>query len=346
MAIVLRCECGHEFPTAGGAAGRRAQCPVCGRELIVRQAALPRGGERTGFHDDRSSRTSRKATASLILGLCGLGACFSLDNPLVFLIACFVAGVPAIIVGLLGLREIKHANMPVLGKGNAIAGIVLGSLTTILTMLTPFVEDREALRRYVCTNNLKEIAMAMANYESAFGTFPPAATFDAEGKPLLSWRVLVLPYLEQRELYNQFHLDEGWDGPHNKPLADKMPRVFQCPSGELIQGLTSYEVIVDPRSIFTGERLGIPFRDVTDGTSRTLLVVEGAKPVPWTKPVDLSLASSEPALGMGSKHPSGFNVATADGAVRFARMTGEHAITPSDLRAMVTRDGNEEVAGP
>ncbi len=94
--------------------------------------------------DSRSSRTSRKARASLILGLCALGACFSLDNPLVFLVACFVAGVPAIVVGLLGLREIKRANMPVLGKGNAIAGIVLGSLTTILTLLTPLVvEGRE-----------------------------------------------------------------------------------------------------------------------------------------------------------------------------------------------------------
>ncbi len=94
----------------------------------------------------------------------------------------------------------------------------------------------------------------MANYESAFGTLPPAATFDKEGTPLLSWRVLLLPYLERGELYNQFHLDEAWDSPHNRPLADKMPRVFQCPSGELSQGLTIYEVIVDPHSIFTGER--------------------------------------------------------------------------------------------
>ncbi len=182
----------------------------------------------------------------------------------------------------------------------------------------------------------------MANYESTFGTLPPAATFDKDGTPRLSWRVLLLPYLEQGELYNQFHLDEPWDSAHNKPLADKMPRVFQCPSGELTMGLTTYEVIIDPHSIFTGERSGVPFRDVTDGTSRTLLVVEGAKPVPWTKPVDLSLASSEPALGMGSKHPSGFNVSTADGAVRFVRMAGKDAISTSDLRAMVTRDGNEE----
>ena len=194
--------------------------------------------------------------------------------------------------------------------------------------------------------NLKEIAIAMANYESEFGTLPPAVSFDKDGTPRLSWRVLLLPYLERGELYNQFHLDEAWDSPHNKPLADQMPRVFQCPSGELSPGLTTYEVIIDPHSIFTGERLGVPFRYVTDGSSRTLLVVEGAKPVPWTKPVDLSLAASEPALGMGSQHPGGFNVSMADGAVRFVRMSGERAISPSDLNALVTRDGQEEVQVP
>ena len=99
------------------------------------------------MRDSRSCPSNRKATASLILGLCAVGACFSLDNPLVFLVACGVAGLPAIVVGLLGLREIKHANMPVLGKGNAIAGIVLGTLTTILTALIPLVvEGREPSR--------------------------------------------------------------------------------------------------------------------------------------------------------------------------------------------------------
>jgi hypothetical protein len=157
---------------------------------------------------------------------------------------------------------------------------------------------------------------------------------------------LLLPYLEQRELYNQFHLDEAWDSPHNKPLIEKMPPVFQCPSGELTQGLTTYLVVVDPHSIFTGERSGVGFKEVKDGSSRTLLIVEAAKPVWWTKPTELSLASREPALGMGSQHPAGFNVALADGAVRFIRLKGEHAIAPSDLRAMVTRDGQEDVQVP
>ncbi len=198
----------------------------------------------------------------------------------------------------------------------------------------------------MCANNLKSIAMAMWNYESAFGSFRAAATFDKAGKPLLSWRVLILPYLEQGDLYNQFHLDEAWDSPHNKPLADKMPRVFQCPSGGLSPGLTTYEVFVEPHSMFTGKPSGITIKEVTGGSSRTLLVVERSSPVPWTKPGGLSLASSEPGLGMGSKHPGGFYGAMADGSVRFITTSGDDATSPGDLRAMVTRDGNEVVEGP
>jgi prepilin-type processing-associated H-X9-DG protein len=226
-------------------------------------------------------------------------------------------------------------------------GTVLGTVTTIMVVLIGlFSEGREPSRRAMCANNLKQIALAMHDYESAFGSLPPAAAYDKDGKPLLSWRVLLLPYLEERGLYDQFHLDEAWDSPSNKPLADRMPRVFQCPSGDLSQGLTTYECIVDPRSMFTGEPTGVPFSSVIDGTSRTLLVVERKSPVPWTKPSHLSLASSEPVLGMGSKHPGGFNAVMADGSANFRKTEGNDAISPQDLRALVTRDGHEEFAAP
>jgi prepilin-type processing-associated H-X9-DG protein len=171
--------------------------------------------------------------------------------------------------------------------------------------------------------------------------FPGRPTYDKDGKPLLSWRVLLLPYLEEGDLYKQFRLDEAWDSPHNKPLGDRMPRTFQCPSGLLGRGLTTYEVFVEPRSMFTGKPTGVTVREVTDGTSHTLLVVEAKKPVPWTRPGGLSLASSDPALGMGSKHDGGFNASMVDGSVRFIKTSGEGAIEPGDLRAMVTRDGRE-----
>ena len=182
-------------------------------------------------------------------------------------------------------------------------------------------------------NNQKQIAIAMHNYLSAFDTYPPAAKCDASGKPLLSWRVLILPYLEHTALYNQFHLDEPWDSPNNRPLVDRMPDVFKCPSNpQLNPGETAYEVVVDPSSMFTGEPTGVPLSGVTDGTANTLTVVEAASPVPWSKPQDLSLESPDPLVGMGSKHPGGFNASMADGSIRFFKTSGPSADSPETLK--------------
>jgi hypothetical protein len=174
--MVLRCECGHEFETRGDDAGCPRRCPVCQREAIVPRPRLAPAGEAAEFHDDHHCRTSGKAAASLILGLCAFVASWGTTGiPVVILISGCVAGVPAIILGMLGLRDIKNPTKRVTGKETAIAGIVLGSLTTILTVLTPLVsEGREPGRRAYCVNNLKQIALAMDNYESAFGTFPAA----------------------------------------------------------------------------------------------------------------------------------------------------------------------------
>ncbi|MFI5459742.1 MAG: DUF1559 domain-containing protein [Isosphaerales bacterium] len=346
MAIVLRCECGNEFQTRDENAGRPVRCPVCQRELFIPQPKLPPDGEFAEFDDDRPSRTSGKAIASLILGLCSFVAC-CVGVPVTILVAGCI-GVPAIILGMLGLSDINNPKKRVMGKGMAMTGTVLGTLTTIVLVLFALtIESREPPRRAQCANNQKQIAMAMHNFHDQHGTFPPAAKYDANGKPLLSWRVLILPYLEQQGLYEQFHLDEPWDSPHNKPLADRMPPDFRCPSEPLLsQSLTTYEVIVDPRSMFTGEPTGVPMSSVSDGSSTTLLVVEAASPVPWSKPEDRSLASLDRLLGMGSKHPGGFNAAMADGSVRFVRTAGNDAISPQDLRALVTRDGHEAVAAP
>ncbi len=296
------------------------------------------------FLDDLPSRTSGKAVASMILGL-GSFAASSFGVPLIILLAGCI-GVPAIILGLLGLRDINNPKKQVTGKGMAATGIVLGALMMIVTVLAALgAESVEPSRRAVCANNLKQIALAMQNYHEANGAYPPAAKYDANGKPLLSWRVLILPYVEQQGLYEQFHLDEPWDSPHNKPLADRMPSVFRCPSERLPSAsLTTYLVVVDPRSMFTGEASGVSISNVGDGSAATLLVVEAASSVPWSKPEDLSLAPSDRPLGVGSKHPGGLNASMADGSVRFIRTSGNDAISPQDLRALATRDGHEAVS--
>ncbi len=340
MAIVFRCECGKEFRTQDENAGRRARCPDCQRELIVPQPKLPPEGDFASLVEIRPPRTSGKAIASLVLGLCSF-------------VTCILTGIPAIILGILGLIDTNDPKKNVRGQGMAITGIVLGGINllwmpVLIAILLPAVQAaREAARRAQCTNNLKQIALAMHNYHSVYGQFPPAAAYGSDGKPLLSWRVSILPFLEENSLYSQFHLDEPWDSPNNKPLGDRMPSVFRCPSEVVIpQSLTTYVVVVDPRSMFTGTPKGVSFSDVTDGTSNTFTVVEAASPVPWSKPQDLSLASSDPALGMGSKHPGGFNASMADGSVQFIRNSTANPISPQVLKALVTRNGGERVARP
>ena len=324
MAIVIRCECGKEFETGDENAGRRGRCPACQRELIVPQAK-PRGvGDFGPMYEVGPEAMSGRAIASFVLGLCS------------FVLCCFT-GVPAVILGIMGLSDINNPKKNVSGKGFAITGIVLGSLWSVvavpavlIAILLPAVQAaREAARRAQCVNNLKQIGLAMHNYESSFGTFVPVATYDASGKPLLSWRVLLLPYLEQQPLYNKFHLDEPWDSPNNKPLGEIVLRVFQCPSEPALGPNTTYQVVVDPRSTFTGKPAGVPLREVTDGTANTLLVVEAATPVPWSKPDDIRFArASDPRLGIGSRHPGGLNALFADGAVRFLKNSASNPLSP------------------
>ena len=299
----------------------------------------PRGTSRR-LHDYSPSGTSGKAIASLVLGICSF-------------VACIFSGIPAILLGILGLRDIDDPRKNVGGRGMAIAGIVLGAISCLwvpvmMALLLPAVQAaREAARRAQCTNNLKQIALGMHNYASVYGCFPPAATYDADGKPLVSWRVLILPYVESNPLYNQFHVNEPWDSPNNKPLGDHAPAVFRCPSeGNMMEGYTTYKVIVDLHSMFTGKPSGVPFEFVSDGTSNTLAVVEGTTPVPWSKPDDLSLASSEPMLGIGSKHPGGSNVSLADGSVQFLRNSSGNPLSLQVLKALITRDGHEAVPPP
>jgi len=280
------------------------------------------------LEDFSPPKTSGKAIASLVLGIGSL-------------LTAVLTGLPAILFGILALVDINNPRKHVSGKGIAISGIVLGSFMSFIWLLVPgwSHDPGRAARRTQCVNNLKQIALAMHNYVSVYGCFPPAATYDADGKPLLSWRVLVLPYLEQETLYSQFHLDEAWDSPHNKPLADQMPSMFTCPSKPLAKGLTTYEVIIDSHSMFTGKRSGVPLKSVTDGSPNTLLVVESKNPVFWSKPDDLPLLYKDPMLGIGSAHASGSNAAMADGSVRFI----QNSISPGVLRALVTRDGKEPV---
>ncbi len=200
-----------------------------------------------------------------------------------------------------------------------------------IALLLPAVQAaREAARRAQCTNNLKQMVLAMHNYHSTFNTFPAAAIAGKDGKPLLSWRVAILPYIEQDALYRQFHLDESWDSPNNKALIAQMPKIYTCPSDPPQPGMTHYQVLVGPKqgngnepgTVFEGLTKKHGLLEITDGTSNTLMIVEAKKPVVWTQPEDVPFDPKAPLLPLlGSNHAGGFNAAFCDGSVRFIKMS-------------------------
>ncbi|MFO0795959.1 MAG: DUF1559 domain-containing protein [Gemmataceae bacterium] len=203
------------------------------------------------------------------------------------------------------------------------------------------VKLREAAARAESFNNLRQIGLAMHNYHDTLGSLPPAAVVDRAGRPLLSWRVLILPYIEQQQLYNQFKLDEAWDGPTNKKLLDKMPRIYALPPQFATKAKateTHYQAFVGKGAafdVFKGPRLV----DFFDGTSNTVLVGTAATPVPWTKPDDIAF---DPAADMTTKlgfFPDVAHVAFGDGSVRALRKT----ISRQTLAALITRSGGEVI---
>ena len=196
------------------------------------------------------------------------------------------------------------------------------SAPVLVALLLPAVQSaRAAARRNVSSNNLKQIGLAMHNHLDAYKKFPAAAISDKEGKPLLSWRVKLLPFVEGQHLYQQFHLNEPWDSEHNRKLVALMPSVYADPANPALRasGKTRYVVPTGEGTMFQGSE-GLKISEVTDGTSKTLLAVEAApeRAVIWTKPDDLPFDPKKPLEGLidHQGHVGGFNAVFADGSVR------------------------------
>jgi Protein of unknown function (DUF1559) len=205
--------------------------------------------------------------------------------------------------------------------------------------------SRENARKSQCINNLKMLALAMHNYHSEHNTFPPAFSRDKQGKPLLSWRVAVLPYLDAKPLYDQFHLDEPWDSPHNKALISKMPRSYACPTSSpalAASGKTTYLTPRGKATMFPGGE-GVKIQDVTDGTSMTLMVLDvpDDRAVIWTKPDDWETGDAPSKDVLSGKHPTGNPAAFGDGSVR--SFSNAKKFTDATFRALLTRNGGEVI---
>jgi hypothetical protein len=210
-------------------------------------------------------------------------------------------------------------------------------------LLLPAVQAaREAARRMQSSNNLKQMALAFHNYESTYRRMPPRYTADSDGKPLLSWRVHLLPYFGAQDLYQEFHLDEPWDSEHNKTLVEKIPDYFRDPRSQAPAGYTTYVAPFggkeDSATIWDLEEGR--FQNVTDGLSNTLLFmsVPDAAAVPWTKPDDLDLSKTDlPKLV--AEFSTTFEAALADGSVR----TFSKFVDQEILNAILTCAGGEVV---
>ncbi len=204
----------------------------------------------------------------------------------------------------------------------------------------PVAAAQEAATLEKCKNNLKLLGMALHNYHAAITTFPGSAIRDGSGKPLLSWRVALLPYLGNAELYNEFHLTEPWDSTHNKQLIARMPEVFACTEGKAAPGMTSYLAVVGHGSVFEEGRVR-KIQDVTDGTSNTILLVEAddSRAVTWTRPDDYIYEPANPMNGLVGHHVGGFLALTCDGIVHFLSA----AFDPKLLVALFTCASGEAI---
>jgi hypothetical protein len=180
----------------------------------------------------------------------------------------------------------------------------------------------------------------MQMYHDMNKRFPAPASFGPHGEPLLSWRVHILPYLGEKSLYQQFHLNEPWDSPHNRALAARMPNVYRSPASKpKSPEETNYLLAVGDGAGFASQRDTPTFAEIRDGTSLTILAVEanGDHAVVWTKPGDLPFDPNHPDRGLGGVYPDGFLAAFFDGSVSLLDFPQDRG----NLRALFTRAGGD-----
>jgi hypothetical protein len=219
------------------------------------------------------------------------------------------------------------------------------TLPAAISAAPPNSKIAQLQRARTIMTRLKTLATGMMDYHDAHITYPVTPRqpryFDATGRPKLSWRVHLLPYIEQEPLFKQFHLDEPWDSAHNMTLLEKMPSVFGDPSDPAGTTATRFVVVTGPATVYAGKEAPKQ-RGITDGLTYTALVVQvGAnKAVPWTKPDDAELDPKAPKslLGKVATEETIFLV-TADGAVKALKST----IPDGLFHALLTATGGERV---
>jgi hypothetical protein len=219
---------------------------------------------------------------------------------------------------------------------------------TVATALTTL---KQIASRKPSETNLKQIALAFINYSNSNDGRLPTSVYSKDGKPLLSWRVLILPYIEEEALYNEFKLDEPWDGPNNKKLLARGPRAYTSRAGRAGPTETYYKGFNGPGGAFESDPQRFKARPALvpgvfefgpglhypasfpDATPNTLMIAEAGDPVPWTKPDDISYDPKKPLPKLDGPYPDGFLAALCDGSARFIRK----GVSEVTLRCLIER---------
>jgi len=256
----------------------------------------------------------------------------------------------SVLLGILAQWQVRSSNGRLRGSGLAAWGMGMGSIGMVFVLFLPVSTNCAGARPAQARNNLKQIGLALENYHQDHGRFPPSAVYSPDGRALYSWRVLILPYLEQKSLYDEFDLNGAWDSPHNRELLARRPAVYDPVGISTDPTLTYSQVFVGEGAAFEG-RTGTTLADFPDGPERTLLVVEAAEPVPWTKPIDLPYMAGAPLPPVGGVFKGGswpFGIGGVDGCnVVFAdtrvRLIPRGKLAARGLRALITRNGRESI---
>jgi prepilin-type processing-associated H-X9-DG protein len=228
---------------------------------------------------------------------------------------------------------------------------VIGAIILLaaLALLLPAVGSVRLGRRSQCASNLRQLAVALQEYEQVFGTYPPAYLADKNGKPMHSWRAIVYSNCDS-EFKAGYRFDEPWDSPNNRKAAAKVGtrNLFSCPKEKSpsMLGETSYVAVVGPSTMFPGAK-PVSEKDIKDGHTNTILLVEvHHSGIYWTEPRDFDVqqvVGSKSGRGISSPHGAGANVAMADGSTRYLEIK---SLTPALIRALLTIDGGEDATIP
>jgi hypothetical protein len=222
----------------------------------------------------------------------------------------------------------------------AVLSVIFGLLASLGIAVN---KAREAARAAACLSRLNQLGLALKNYHHTYGCYPPAYVCDANGKPVHSWRVLILPFIEEQALYARYNFAEPWDGPSNRRLAGASPSVLdwycQCPSGDLDgTALTDVVAVVGKNTMWPGEKCTRVKEFGPDGPQQILVIEIANSDVHWMEPRDLTLEQAlagiqpEKGLGIGSQHPSGIIYLDAAYGVHVL----DRDTDPEELRRLLT----------